>query len=93
MRSLDFYQQPERGRLEGTRDFTDKPVYRYTHAQFRLRPAAGEGQARGNQGLHRQTHIQVYACAVETTTSSLRGAGWREPGTSQTNQYTGIRMR
>ncbi len=27
-KNFDYAGQPERGRLEGTRDFTDKPVYR-----------------------------------------------------------------
>jgi len=27
-RNFDYKSAPERGRLEGTRDFTDKPVYR-----------------------------------------------------------------
>ena len=27
-KNFDYWNAPERGRLEGTRDFTDKPVYR-----------------------------------------------------------------
>lgn len=30
-KNFDYAAQPERGRLEGTRDFTDKPVYRKWH--------------------------------------------------------------
>ena len=28
-KNFNYDEAPERGRLEGTRDFTDKPVYRY----------------------------------------------------------------